>query len=265
MKFQLFHVDAFADKIFSGNPAAVCVLPHWLSDDTLLAIARENNLPATAFLVRDEDLFHIRWMTPEYELDLCGHGTLAAAHVIFNYLEPGWKKVNPQSRTVSLSVSRDGEYITLNFSAKNIESCAIDLLEQGLGILPIEVYRHKNERCVAVLDSEDDVTQLKPDMHILKNLDQIGVIVTAPGRDVDFASRTFYPRKIISEDPVTGVSHCLLAPYWSKRLNKSQLQAKQLSQRGGEIICLLDGDRVLLSGKAVTYMQGMVEDNVMTA
>ncbi|HLB42936.1 MAG TPA: PhzF family phenazine biosynthesis isomerase [Gammaproteobacteria bacterium] len=241
-----------------ANPAAVCVLPKWLPDVDLHSIAKENNLPVTAFLVRDDDKFNIRWITPEYELDICGHGSLSAAYVIFNYLEPTWKEVNLQSSIEMLQIVHFDDLITLNFPAKDIEIVTLPLLGQGLGLAPKEIYQHKNERCLAIYSTEEEVKQLKPDMHILKKLEHRGITVTAIGRDVDFVSRTFYPQKTISEDPATGASHCLLAPYWSKRLNKIELHARQVSQRGGEMICRYQGDRVLISGKAVMYMQGMI-------
>lgn len=258
MKIPIYHVDAFTDKIFSGNPAAVCVLPKWVPDDILNAIVRENNLPATAFLVRENKKFNIRWITPEYELDICGHGSLSAGYVIFNYLEPTWEKVDLQSRIERLPVVRTDDLVTLNFPAKNIEKCILPLLEQGLGLLPKEIYQHKNERCLAVYNTEEEIKALKPDIQILKKLEHRGITVTAPGKDVDFVSRTFYPQKAISEDPATGASHCLLAPYWSNRLNKTELHARQVSQRSGEMFCKYQDDRVLISGKAVLYMQGIV-------
>lgn len=258
MQIPIYHIDAFTNTLFSGNPAAVCVLPTWLPDDDLHAIATENNLSVTSFLVRDGVKFNIRWMTPEDELDLCGHGTLAAGYVIFNYLEPTWQKADLESRIESLQVLRCDDLITLNFPAKNIERCSIPLLEQGLGFKPQEIYQHKNERCLAVYSTEEEVKELKPDMAILKKIPHRGITVTAPGKEVDFVSRTFYPQKTYSEDPVTGASHCLLAPYWSARLSKSDMQARQISERGGEMFCQCRGDRVLINGKAVMYMRGIL-------
>ena len=257
MKISIYHVDAFTDKIFSGNPAGVCVLKAWLPDNYLHLIAKENNLPVTAFLVREGNKFDIRWITPEYELDLCGHGSLSAAYVIFNYIEQTWQKVELQSPAGILPVSRASDLITLNFPVKNIEICSLPLLAEGLRLTPKEVYQYKNERCLAVFNTEEEIHKLIPDMQMLKKLEHRGIIVTAPGKNVDFVSRTFYPQKTISEDPVTGASHCLLAPYWSERLNKTELHARQVSQRGGEIICKHQGDRVLISGKAVLYMHGV--------
>lgn len=258
MQITIYHVDAFTDQMFSGNPAAVCVMPEWISDSYLHAIAKENNLPVTAFLVRNNGTFHIRWITPEYELDICGHGSLAAGFIIFNYIEPTWQKADLQSRHELLPIIRSGDLITLNFPAKNLEVCYLPLLEKGLGLLPNEVYQHKNERCLAVYNKEEEIKSLMPDMQILKKLEHRGITVTAIGKDVDFVSRTFYPQKTISEDPATGASHCLLAPYWSKRLNKIELHARQVSQRGGEMICRYQEDRVLISGKAVMYMEGII-------
>jgi PhzF family phenazine biosynthesis protein len=258
MKISIYHVDAFTSHIFCGNPAAVCVLPKWLSDDELHTIAKENNLPVTAFLMRDLDKFNIRWITPEYELNICGHGSLAAGYVILNYIEPTWQKVDLQSPTELLKVLRADDLITLNFPAKNIERISLPLLEQGLGSAPKDIYQHKNERCLAIYSTEEEVKHLKPDMQILRKLEHRGIIATAPGKNVDFVSRTFYPQKAISEDAVTGASHCLLAPYWSKLLNKTDLHALQISERGGEIFCKYQGDRVLISGKAVLYMESLI-------
>lgn len=258
VQIPIYHIDAFSDKIFSGNPAAVCMLQHWLPDIDLHNIAKENNLPVTAFLVRNGDQFSIRWVTPEYELELCGHGTLSAAYVIFNFLEPTWQTVDLQSNLETLQVTRKGEFITLNFPAKSIQKCSIPLLEEGLELPPIEIYQHKNERCIAVYSTEDEIKQLNPNMQILAKLDHRGITVTAPSKHVDFVSRTFYPKKASSEDPATGASHCLLAPYWSKRLNKTELHALQVSKRGGEMFCRHQDDRVLISAKAVMYMRGMI-------
>lgn len=259
MKIAVYHMDAFTDQLFGGNPAAVCVMPEWLPDDCLHAIAKENNLPATAFLFRENDKFHIRWITPEYELDICGHASLAAGYVIFNYIDTGLHKVDLYSRIEKLAVIRKGDLVTLDFPAKQVEPCSLPLLEQGFGIVPKEIYQHKMERCIAIFDTEEEVKNLKPDMQILKKIEHRGISVTAPGVEVDFVSRTFYPRKSMSEDPATGASHCLLAPYWSGRLNKTEFHAKQVSQRGGEIFCHYQADRVLISGRAVMYMQGYIQ------
>lgn len=259
MKVALYHVDTFTDKIFGGNPAAVCLLDDWLPDAVLNAIAQENNLPVTAFLVRENKTFHIRWITPEYELDICGHGSLAAGFVILNYVEPTWQQVDLQSRVECLPVTRKDNLIILDFPAKDIEPCSLPLLVEGLGETPTEIYQHKNERCMAVFENEEQVKQLKPTMTMLKQLPHRGITVTAPGKDVDFVSRTFYPQKTISEDPATGASHCLLGPYWFKKLGKTEFHAKQLSHRGGKMFCNYLNNRVLISGNAAMYLQGVIE------
>lgn len=258
MEIAIYHIDTFTDKIFSGNPAAVCVLQVWLPEDVLRAIAVENNLSATAFLVRQGEKYLVRWITPEYELDICGHGTLAAGYVIFNYLEPTWIRVDLQSRIELFQVIRTDDLITLDFPTKTIESCNLPLLAQGLGLQPKEIYQHRDERCLAVYETEDEVASLVPDMNMLKQLAHRGITATAPGKYVDFVSRTFYPKKAMSEEPATGASHCLLAPYWSSRLGKTDLHALQLSQRGGEMFCQHAGKRVLISGKAILYSKGKV-------
>lgn len=258
MNIPLYHLDAFTSKMFSGNPAAVCILPEWLSDDMLHKIAKENNLPVTAFLVIEEDTYRIRWITPDYELNLCGHGSLAAGYVIFNFMDSSLQNVDLHSRTEVLPVTRNDSLITLNFPAKNIEPCSLPALEQGLGLSPKATYQHKKERCIAVFDTEEEIKKLKPNMEILKQLEHVGISVTSPGVAVDFVSRTFYPHKAISEDPVTGASHCLLAPYWSKQLSKTNLHALQVSERGGEIFCQYQGNRVLISGKVQLYLHGSI-------
>lgn len=255
---NFYHINAFTDRLFGGNPAAVCLLPFWLSDHELQAIAKENNLPVTAFLVLTSEKFSIRWITPEQELDLCGHGTLAAAYVIFNELYPHLQDVTLQSAAVPLPVSRTNDLITLNFPAKNITACALPLLTKGLGATPTEVYEYNQERFVAVYDNEEVVQHIQPDIAVLKKLSHRGIVVTAPGKNIDFVSRTFYPKNKVTEDPVTGASHCLLIPYWAKRLNKKTMHAKQLSQRGGELFCQAHNNHVLISGKAVLYLRGTI-------
>jgi len=258
MQIPIYHVDAFTTKTFHGNPASVCILSKWLDDDSLHAIAKENNLPVTAFLLRNKNIFEVRWITPEYELDLCGHGALSAAFVIFNYLEPSWQKVELQSRSELLQIIRDNDFYTLNFSAKNIESVSVPLLKEGLRLTPKEIYQYSNERLLVVVESEEEVKQLTPNFQILQKLEHRGITITAIGNNVDFVSRTFYPKKSITEDPVTGASHCMLAPFWSKKLNKQEMHALQLSQRGGELFCRYENDRVFIKGKAILYMQGIM-------
>lgn len=261
MKIPCYHVDAFTEKVFSGNPAMVCQLTEWLPDNILQKIAIENNLPATAFLVREQQGYAIRWFAPEYEIELCGHGTLSSAFVIFNILEPSWSTVNLYHPTAGvLRIKHNNGFITLDFPVKTLEPYLIpsSFLIKGLGTVPREIYQYKKERILAVLETEDDIRQLNPDIQSLMQLEHRGIIVTAPGKSVDFVSRVFYPKKTIYEDPMTGSAYCLLIPYWQKQLNKTKFSAKQLSQRGGEVFCELHDDRILLNGKAVLYKQGMI-------
>lgn len=257
---NLFHVDAFTNQIFKGNPAAVCFLEEWLAEDVLHSIAKENNLPVTAFLKEKNNGYEIRWITPEYELELCGHGSLAAAFVIFKYIKPGVSEIKFQSQKAGeITVYNKNNLIELNFPEKEIVPIAIlEQIVSGLGKIPVAVYQHKSERILAVFENEEIIKNLLPDMHVLKSLEHRGIIVTAPSAQVDFVSRTFYPIKLIPEDAVTGASHCLLVPYWAKRLKKSELHAYQLSARGGELFCRYGDKRVLISGSACLYMQGEI-------
>lgn len=260
MQITLYHINAFTDKLFAGNPAAVCILDEWLTDKEMQTIAMENHLPVTAFLVRKNNEFHIRWFAPEYEIELCGHGSLASAYVIFNKLEPTWQQTDLHYPSGLLKIKNENGLITLEFPTKNSAIFpSADLLIKGLGTQPIEIYQHKTERCLAVFETEEKVRELNPNMRLLKQLEHRGIIVTAPGKNYDFISRTFYPKKTAYEDSITGASHCLLIPYWSKKLNKTKLLAYQASQRGGELLCEYQGEKVLISGKAIMYMQGVIE------
>ncbi|MDR3476886.1 MAG: PhzF family phenazine biosynthesis protein [Gammaproteobacteria bacterium] len=259
MQIPTYHIDAFSTQLFKGNPATVCILPKWLPDETLQSIATENHLPATAYLVRENSQFQVRWFTPEYEIDLCGHGSLALAYVIFHHLEPTLQEAELHYPHGKFSIKRTGELFTLNFPAKNLEEISEnELLTAGLGATPQKIFQHKSERCVAVFDTEDEVKHLKPNIDILKKMAYRGIIVTSPGKQFDFVSRTFYPQKAQYEDAITGSSHCLLIPYWANRLNKIKLHAYQISPRGGELFCELSADRVLISGRAVMYLQGNI-------
>lgn len=264
-QIPIYHVDAFTNAIFAGNPAAVCVLEKWLPENILQKIAIENNLPVTAFLVRLDERFQVRWFTPEYELDLCGHGSLAAAYIIFNQLEPRLQTVDLCYPTGVLNVTRNEELITLNFPAKEVEDFLLpEIVTKGLGGQPKEIYQYKTERLLVVYETDEQIRQLKPDMAVLKQIEHRGIIVTAPGKNSDFVSRTFYPKKAIFEDAVTGASHCLLVPYWSKRLNKKKLHSYQVSSRGGELYCEDQGAQILISGKAILYLQGTINLNITT-
>jgi predicted PhzF superfamily epimerase YddE/YHI9 len=258
MKIPIYQVDAFTSRVFTGNPAAVCPLSSWLDDATLQAIAAENNLSETAFFVGGAGEYDLRWFTPAQEVDLCGHATLASAHVILGRLEPGGKAVTFRSKSGPLAVTREDELLVLDFPSRPGEPVEPpDALVRGLGRPPREVNRARD--FMAVYGSEDEVRSLRPDMATLLAVDALGVIVTAAGGDCDFVSRFFAPRAGIAEDPVTGSAHCTLIPYWSRRLGRSHLRARQVSARGGELVCEDRGDRVRIGGRAVTYLEGSIE------
>lgn len=257
MRIPFYQIDAFTDRLFGGNPAAVCVLDRWLEDSVLQAIAAENNLSETAFLVGRNGRYALRWLTPKVEVDLCGHATLAAAYVVFRHLEPSLQEVAFDSRSGELRVSRAGDLMTLDFPAIHGQRCACPMqLSEGLGREPLEVWRGAKYLCVFA--EEDDIRALQPDFARLAELELMGVIATAPGHSADFVSRMFAPRVGIPEDPVTGSAHCMLATYWAARTGKTLFNAKQLSSRGGDLSCELRGDRVLISGRAVQYLQGEI-------
>ncbi len=254
MKLKQYQVDAFATRAFEGNPAAVCPLEAWLDDDLLQAIAEENNLSETAFFVPSEKGFGLRWFTPVKEVDLCGHATLASAHVIFEALGYAQPAITFETRSGDLFVKRKGQQLEMDFPARPPVPCALpDLLVEGLGQRPLEVLAADDY--LAVFDSEATVRAIAPDQALLGQLDLRCVVITAPGTQADFVSRVFGPKFGIPEDPVTGSAHCALAPYWARRLGKNVLTARQVSRRGGSIGCELKGDRVMLSGSAVTVME----------
>lgn len=258
MKIKLYQVDAFATQAFQGNPAAVCPLENWLDDGLLQAIAEENNLSETAFFVPTGQGFQLRWFTPVKEVDLCGHATLATAHVIFEILGYADQAIIFETRSGELFVRRNGKLLEMDFPASRLKPCKIsDILAQGLGQRPIEVWAA--EDYLAVFDSEATIRAITPNQALLGQLDLRGVIITALGEDVDFVSRCFAPKFGIPEDPVTGSAHCELAPYWANKLGKSILSAKQVSKRGGNIICEVKADRVLLSGHAITFMAAEID------
>ena len=259
MSIPLYQVDAFADAVFAGNPAAVCPLENWLPDETLQAIALENNLSETAYFIPQGDGYALRWFTPVHEVELCGHATLATAHVIMSLLEPERSSV-AFSTNVSgtLTVDREGDSYVMDFPPWPRESVPVEAdLTAALGRAPTALFTGND--WMAVFEDEADVRALAPDMAALARLDTRGVIATAPGREVDFVSRFFAPRFGIPEDPVTGSAHCMLTPYWADRLGKSTLSARQISPRGGNIHCTLTEEgRIRLAGKAVLYMEGRI-------
>lgn len=255
--FPIYQVDAFASRVFAGNPAAVCPLEEWLDDALMQSIAAENNLAETAFFVRQGERYQLRWFTPVTEVDLCGHATLASAFVIFGDLEPGRASVTFATRSGDLTVTRDGELLTMDFPSIATTPCAApEALLAGLDCEPLEV-RQAMDYLVVVRD-EATVRALQPRMEHLLQLDTRGVIVTARGEHADFVSRFFAPAAGIPEDPVTGSAHCALTPYWAARMGKTHLRAVQVSRRGGELLCEEAGARVRISGRAVKYLQGTI-------
>jgi len=259
MKLPIYQADAFASGLFKGNPAAVVPLNEWLSDEMLQQIAAENNLSETAFFIPQGDHFHIRWFTPMTEVDLCGHATLATAHVLFNELNFRDKQVEFESKSGILTVKKVEDKLQLNFPADfvKLEEKNPEFLK-ALGVQPIAEFKGRTKHLM-LFDSEESIRNMKPNFHLLKQTNARGIIVTAKGNKVDFVSRFFAPKVGIDEDPVTGSAHTLLVPFWSAKLNKMELTALQLSARGGQLWCTLSGDRVLIAGKAVTYLRGEIE------
>lgn len=256
MIVPIYQVDAFAERIFDGNPAAVCPLESWLSERHMQFVAAENNLSETAFFVPEGDGFRLRWFTPEVEVDLCGHATLATAAVLWREL--GYDEPEIRFHTMkagTLTVTRDGDWIALDFPARPPAPVAAPAeLARALGAEPTTVLAARDY--VAVFESAEAIRALVPDMAALAALDRFAVIATAPGADCDFVSRFFAPAKGVPEDPVTGSAHCTLIPYWGERLGRTEMQARQLSRRGGRIRCTHRGDRVTIAGQAVLYMKG---------
>jgi len=256
-RIPLYQIDAFTDRLFAGNPAAVCPLPAWLSDEQMQAIGAENNLSETAFFVRRGEVYDLRWFTPAVEVDLCGHATLASAFVIFQYLEPEWSEVRFETRSGPLVVEREGDLLVMDFPAREPARCEMSAaLAEALGAAPLELWESRDY--MALYESEEQVRGLKPNMDALARVGHFAVIVTAPGREADFVSRFFAPAGGIPEDPVTGSAHCTLVPYWAKRLGKTRLHARQVSQRGGELFCEHRGERVRIAGRAVRYLEGAI-------
>ena len=255
----IYQVDAFTNKLFGGNPAAVCPLEEWLDDDLMQQLAAENNLSETAFFVATgEGEYYIRWFTPEFEIDLCGHATLAAAYIIFNEIHPGLDLINFNCKSGLLHVKRKGHLIELNFPSRPPKPVTLvpEALLKGLanGAAPLEILKSRDY--FLVYEKEEDIRNIVPEFQYLNQVDAIGIIVTAPGKDVDFVSRFFVPNSVIAEDPVTGSAHCNLIPYWSNKLNKKVLTAKQLSAREGTLFCEDLNDRVTMAGEGVLYMKG---------
>lgn len=262
MQIPLFHVNAFSAGAISGNPAAVCLLDSWLDDDLLRKVAAENALSATAFLVRREGVYHLRWFTPLCEVRLCGHASLASGYVLLHELRPELQIVRFETRHSGLvSVEKNAQFLTMDFPASRPQSRATTPpdLSRALGVKDAPSYvLEVNDSLIVIFEDEAVIRGVRPDFHLLAQLHPYVVIVTAPGKGVDFVSRYFAPSYGVPEDPVTGSAHSVLTPYWSERLSKSQLHAQQLSERGGELWCEMAGQRVLLQGKAVLTMRGQL-------
>ena len=258
MKFDVYYVDAFTDEIFAGNPAAVIFTD--INDDRLMQkIASENNLSETAFVNISKDKNHIRWFSPLKEVDLCGHATLASGFVYFNFIDKNANVVSFMSAGGELSVRRINDMYELNFPKDNIKKIdLIDSVEDSIGVRPIETYIG-DINLFALLDSEDTLKTLNPNFNKLINLEGQGLIVSAQSNEYDFVSRYFCPKYGINEDPVTGSAHTTLIPYWSEKLNSEELVAKQVSERGGVLYCKNKDTRVLIAGKAVLYMKGVID------
>lgn len=257
MRIPIYQIDAFANKQFEGNPAAVCCLEEWIEDDLMQKIAKENNLSETAFFVKKEDFYELRWFTPEKEIDLCGHATLATAYVIFTYLDKNIKKISFKTKSGVLEVFKEDDMFSMIFPSRKGDKCEVpNELIKGLGREPKEVYKSRDY--MAVFETEEEIKNLNLNMEELKKLDSFGVIVTAKGKKVDFVSRYFAPKAGVNEDPVTGSAHCTLVPYWTEVLNKDEFVAYQLSDRGGMLFCKYLEDKIKISGRAVSYLEGYI-------
>lgn len=263
MTLPIYQVDAFAHEVFRGNPAAVILLDSWLDDGVLQSIALENNLSETAYLVAAGEDYELRWFTPTVEVALCGHATLAAAHVLFRHLQYEREDVVFQTRSGPLRVSRAGDRLVMDLPVVELAATEVNLeVCRALGAIASEALQPVtgSGAVLYVYEFEDDIAGLKPDFKALMAASEHSVIVSAPGNDCDVVSRFFGPRVGIDEDPVTGSAHCSLVPYWAGRLHMNRLRCRQISARGGELDCELREDRVFLTGSAVTFMQGVVED-----
>jgi PhzF family phenazine biosynthesis protein len=263
MRIPLFHVDAFTDKPFAGNPAAVCLLQGWLDDALLRKVAAENNLSETAFLVPAGSHYDIRWFNPRGEVKLCGHATLASAYILLNVLQSGGQTVRFETRfSEPLLVYQDGDLLSMDFPALPPKMCK-DLPKSLLLCLasdtPPSHVLETNQTYIAVYEDETLIQNLRPNFTLMETLHPYVVSVTAPGQQVDFVSRYFKPSYGMPEDPVTGSAHCALTPYWADRLGRSTMHARQLSERGGELWCEMSGTRVILKGRAVLTMKGSLE------
>ncbi|HSO86289.1 MAG TPA: PhzF family phenazine biosynthesis protein [Draconibacterium sp.] len=258
MKLKIYQVDAFAEKVFEGNPAAVIPLENWLPDETMQQIALENNLSETAFFVPVENGFHIRWFTPAAEVNLCGHATLATAHVLYSHLKYAENEISFDSRSGILKMKKELDLIVLDFPASKLTEIEIpENLKNAFSYQPVKSVKGRDD-IMLIFENEEQITQLKPDLQQILASKTRGVIVTAKSEKYDFVSRFFAPAVGVNEDPVTGSAHTMLIPYWSKELDKAELTAKQVSARGGILHCRNLGERVEIGGKTVTYLVGEI-------
>lgn len=257
----VYIVDAFTDTLFSGNPAAVCPLDEWLPTELMQIIAFEHNLAETVFIVKEADNYRIRWFTPSTEVPLCGHATLASAHVLFNHLGYSGNEITFDSMSGLLTVTKNENGLTMNFPVNIMQPVPIDEhANRCFSKPPVEVLQGIMDY-MFVYDKQEDIENMIPNLSEIADYDARGIIITAPGDEVDMVSRFFAPQSGIDEDPVTGSAHTSLTPYWAEKLGKNKLSALQLSERGGKLFCELTGDRVLISGQAVTYMIGDIQLN----
>lgn len=257
-KQPIFQVDAFTSSLYAGNPAAVCPLEHWLDDTVMQLIARENNLSETAFIVPDDENYQIRWFTPNTEVDLCGHATLASAFVLFELLGHKEREIIFKSKSGILTVKKQENLLQMDFPTLPFTRIEPNPeLIKALGIVPDEVYQSKFD-ILCIVNDETRVKQAKPDLNALATMSCRGLILSAPGVETDVYSRCFYPGCDVPEDPVTGSAHCVIAPYWCARLNKQKIHARQGGSRQGELWCEVNQDRVLLSGYSQLYLQGEI-------
>ncbi len=258
MKLKIYQVDAFADKVFTGNPAAIVPLEQWLPEEQMQKIAAENNLAETAFFVKNEKGFYIRWFTPTDEVPLCGHATLASAYVLFEILNYKEEKIVFECKSGILEVTKNKDWFTLNFPVNKVEAVNLTYdFKKALGINPAETYRDSSY-FLLVFASDEEIKNMQPNFNDIIEWDAKAVVVTAKGKEFDFVSRMFAPKIGVNEDPVTGSAHTRLIPFWSARLGKTEMLAKQVSSRGGILKCKMLGDRVEMSGQAVLYLTGEI-------
>ncbi len=245
-------VDAFTDTLFHGNQAAVCVMNEWISDELMQDIARENNFSETAFTVKEGEDYHLRWFTPGGEIDFCGHATLGTSFVLFNFYEKEKEEISFITQVGKLSVKKENDEFVMDMPAYNCHPVQVTKeMERAIGVKPLEAYKDRD--LMMVLETEEQVRNLTPDFDMMKSLEGVTISVTAPGREYDSVSRCFAPELSIAEDPVTGSTHCMIAPYWSKKLGKKELNCYQASERGGNLRIKVLGERVEIAGKAVLY------------